>query len=241
MCFCWIFGAKSCVFNSKSRRNLWLKAFISNEVRWKCFPVCTTVVELCVRNGTGTEWWTEGYSATITTMDRRRGRKKRERGEKNQIEKFMKGLLDFFFNFCVFLPLIDPFHYFRKHYFRPLKREWEKRISGFSNKYVENMPKYSRVEKVSRDLEDLKWEQNERAKFGVHENWGVNGKILEIMKNWNKRWKWWIMKYIYFFHISRDFFSLFCGDEKYEWKWNEMMKLMTYRCWIIWIFNISSA
>lgn len=59
MCFCWIFGAKSCltkrtvneksqnfkhsscsyVFNSKSSLNLWLKALMRSEVRWKCFPV----------------------------------------------------------------------------------------------------------------------------------------------------------------------------------------------------------
>lgn len=72
-----------------------------------------------------------------------------------------------------------------------------------------------------------------------------NGKF-EIMKNWNKRWKcdelWNI---ILFFPRDFSFSPLFCGDgEVLYFIWiegNEMMKLMTYRIWIIWIFNISSA
>lgn len=38
-----IFGIQfpffSYVFSSRSSRNLWLKAFISKDVRWKCLPV----------------------------------------------------------------------------------------------------------------------------------------------------------------------------------------------------------
>lgn len=47
------------------------------------------------------------------------------------------------------------------------------------------MPKYSRVEKVSRDLEDLKWEQNERAKFGVQKREDKDDGKWKIRNNEN--------------------------------------------------------